>query len=274
MSLITQIQALATRIATECKSIRTALSGYVSKTGSQTMQGPIIVQNPYGWPSLQFGVGNYRWRFIYNGNSATALSPFVIQGTTDGFTNSFIKGFQLESDGTPSFEVPIPITSGGTGATSAAAARLSLGGGTYSLVVGGMNPGDIYGTAVGLTSYGYPYIGYTDSNNAAQQKILAEQKRMILVGGYGVMSDVSAYRAINTTYTNSTGRPLIVQVAMAIPSPYTSGFWVSIDGNMSEYREGNGTNIARALQVLVPEGSTYILRVSDTSSTIVEWREG
>lgn len=74
---------------------------------------------------------------------------------------------------------------------------------------------------------------------------------LAIIGVGQTWQDVSASRAVGTTYTNSTGKPIAV-----LTSASGSGGTYSIDGVVSVYQ--NGTNIVPNTMI-IPNNSTYRL---------------
>lgn len=96
------------------------------------------------------------------------------------------------------------------------------------------------------------------------------------VGGSGqTWQNVGASRALTTTYTNSTGRPIQVYVSTTHPtaSSAVSGMVVNgvtigtINNNLS------GTNIVAPHSAIVPPGATYAIIAVTGSPTINSWFE-
>lgn len=86
--------------------------------------------------------------------------------------------------------------------------------------------------------------------------------------------NVGASRAIATTYTNSTGRPIQLAVSVGIN---TASAWVNliVDGSTvarsaGTYAVGAGVEITG---VIIPAGSTYSVTVSSGVATIQTWFE-
>lgn len=85
--------------------------------------------------------------------------------------------------------------------------------------------------------------------------------------------DVAASRAIDTVYTNSTGRPIVVSVSVRNTgdSPSTASLFVagiSVARNITRYSSHEKIAFVSAI---VPAGATY--EVSETTGTIYIWAE-
>ena len=83
--------------------------------------------------------------------------------------------------------------------------------------------------------------------------------------------NLTASRALNTTYTNSTGNPIIVYVSLAVVSNANNNYFVingSVVGYINQYNNGGyvgGGNI------VVPAGATYSF--ASTGQTLQKWSE-
>lgn len=81
--------------------------------------------------------------------------------------------------------------------------------------------------------------------------------------------DVTASRALNVTYTNTTNRPIVVMVTCAIGafqlSPYVNGVWLGMNGNSTGYNN--------AINWIVPAAATYSLSVSSGWCSLQGWTE-
>ena len=85
--------------------------------------------------------------------------------------------------------------------------------------------------------------------------------------------DVLASRATNTTYTNSTGKPIQVAIRVNTNSVYT--FTLSVSGVVvGIFRNDNGGTVISQLTAIVPDGNTYILNASGSGTgTLGNWAE-
>jgi hypothetical protein len=83
--------------------------------------------------------------------------------------------------------------------------------------------------------------------------------------------DVSGSRAVSTTYTNSTGRP--IQVAVGVSLNNTGTFTNLVVGGINASRvQGTGSGLyTYELRAIVPTGASY--SVSGGLPTLSTWRE-
>ena len=98
------------------------------------------------------------------------------------------------------------------------------------------------------------------------------------VGGVGTggqtWQNVTASRAENVTYTNTSGKPIMVSVS-AITTTITDGYAdmnITVDGNTIAYNTATsrGSNKRSGCTVIVPVGSTYS---SAWSGNLISWYE-
>lgn len=129
-----------------------------------------------------------------------------------------------------------------------------------------------------------------DTNNAASRKVGTAAGNLVerdangyptnnnAIGVGQTWQDVTASRAKSTTYTNSTGRPIIVSAVFitSTTSPSAIEIEAFIDsvsfGKVTTY--ANGVNYSSQSQVLVPSGATYRFVLTGSASTTVQkWME-
>lgn len=91
------------------------------------------------------------------------------------------------------------------------------------------------------------------------------------IGGTG-QSIASPTRALATTYTNSTGRPIFVSVTV-ISSGGNSGVSLSVGGAVASSGLAVPGQSAATVSSVVPDGSTYRVDVSGGSPAISAWSE-
>lgn len=149
---------------------------------------------------------------------------------------------------------PLLPVSGGTGAGTFTANSVLLGNGTGAFqTVAPSTSGNV------LTSNG------TTWTSAA-------------AGGFGVGQTLTNYsssgRAMDTTYTNSTGKPIAV---MFTPNASANLFaYAVIDGNNVEFQQvtPSGGGGCAAFFIMVPNGSTYRMTNAGNASIAYwyEWR--
>jgi len=96
------------------------------------------------------------------------------------------------------------------------------------------------------------------------------------IGWNQTWQDVTSSRASNTTYTNSTGKPIMVSISVDVTGVSQDGWFLYVSGvavaEMSHNTVGTGIGVTVPLQAIVPNGATYSL-VPISSGTIVSWVE-
>ena len=94
-----------------------------------------------------------------------------------------------------------------------------------------------------------------------------------LNAGLGVnqtWQNVTASRAFGTTYTNSTGKPILVVIAFSYPGAGAAGEF-TVAGVLIQFGQVNSAYIQLASgTAIVPAGATY---VHSTTTTIYQWLE-
>lgn len=96
-----------------------------------------------------------------------------------------------------------------------------------------------------------------------------------IVDGLGISQpwqDVTASRAINTTYTNSTGKPIFIRM---ITTPVTSTVTLTIGGVVADIDSIHNSDYStyKSVSGIVPNGATYVVTSSYGSEAIYKWSE-
>lgn len=84
--------------------------------------------------------------------------------------------------------------------------------------------------------------------------------------GAQTLQSLYSTRALYTTYTNSTGRPIFVMVTCSMPAGYMSGI---VNGVNADTRVSSGPGVTTAVIFMVPTGGTY----SVSGGTLIQWLE-
>lgn len=111
------------------------------------------------------------------------------------------------------------------------------------------------------------------SNSVAMTPLKAAQMRNATALGWGQSwQNMTASRAVNTNYTNTTGRPIQVSIQM---NGYGSDANLVVDG--VAVSRGNSGDNARpwfdSLQAVIPAGSVYSVSFSGGVWSMVFWSE-
>lgn len=112
----------------------------------------------------------------------------------------------------------------------------------------------------------------TDANKAITAAALAGATIKQSSIGYGqTYTDVTASRALSTTYTNSSARPLVVSVNCTMPS--TAQLIATVNGVAVAWSNSQQSGNETGLQFIVPPGGTYSIAPTAGSPAIVKWFE-
>jgi hypothetical protein len=218
-----------------------------------------------------------------------------MQTGADG--DNFVVGGNLTVNGTTTLATPLPVASGGTGATTSEASRAALGLGTLSTQAAN-NVAITGGSITGITDLAVADGGTGSSTLTANAVLLGNGTNALQTiapstsgnvltsngttwtsatpaGGIGIgqtWQNVAGSRALGTTYTNSTGKPIFVYIV------------VQLSGNGDTMLTLNGISLdgpsssAPAFQYIpcsfiVPDGNTYNLSVQSGTVGITSWAE-
>jgi hypothetical protein len=193
--------------------------------------------------------------------SPTAPTAAVNTNTTQLATTAFVKNAtdSLATGGTltnatltnatiSSLAVDLAVADGGTGKSTLALNNVLLGNGTSA----------VQEVAPGTTG------NLLTSNGTTWQSVAAPSSGI----GYGqTWQDVTGSRALGTTYTNSTGKPIMLML-------YESGgsaadYVLFINGAYFSRASNNNNYQIIPMSVIIPNGTTY--RVESSYSTLYWW---
>lgn len=111
----------------------------------------------------------------------------------------------------------------------------------------------------------------TGDTGSVSQTMLATA--VVPVGVGQTWQNVLASRAFGTTYTNSTGRPIMVSVSASTLN--TASWTVTVAGVTIGYNAGSGASAYAPVTntFIVPAGATYVVAISAGSPTLSYWAE-
>jgi len=153
---------------------------------------------------------------------------------------------------------------------------------TLSMSTSANTAGSVY-SATSRASVTYRVVGFFDSLQTTAgtwasnpSTVHGSSSPLKSSGGFGVgqtWQDVTASRANNTTYTNSSGKPILVQICFF---PVNSSSWsIQVDGvDVSKFGVA-GYVAQETLYAIVPNGSTYLFNnpASGSVATVAFWKE-
>lgn len=150
----------------------------------------------------------------------------------------------------------LSVAQGGTGATSLTSGSIVKGNGTSALSAAS---GSDIATAIGSATV----TNATNATNATN-----------ILGNGQTWTDVTSSRALSTSYTNSTGKPIMLIVTASRGGASTASLDISVDGG-SSFRFASNTNSGGGNtctgNIVIPIGQTYNVTSSDAS--ISQWWE-
>lgn len=93
--------------------------------------------------------------------------------------------------------------------------------------------------------------------------------------GYGqAMQDVTASRALGTTYYNTTGRPIVCIVSLNMATNGTNAhLTIGGVGPLQMWGNGNSATLASSCSFVVPAGQSYSVSNGTGANTVVKWAE-
>ena len=86
-------------------------------------------------------------------------------------------------------------------------------------------------------------------------------------------TDVKSSRAAATTYTNSTGKPIVVSIIVNAVVGAATSVYLSVDGLRISAHTDTDNAYQVTLDAIVPNGSTYLYTQQSTTSPINYWHE-
>lgn len=108
----------------------------------------------------------------------------------------------------------------------------------------------------------------TASTGAVAQAML--ETLVVPIGVGQTWTNVKASRATDTTYTNTTGRPIVVTASTTIATyAYIQAFIDGVQFINSRSRDADTTSSQASIYFIVPAGSTYKITVNVNAATTI-----
>jgi len=104
----------------------------------------------------------------------------------------------------------------------------------------------------------------TINSKDISSSLVATESQVIGVGQ--TWQDVTGSRAVATTYTNSTGKPIEISVSFYSTSPHTAALYIN---NAVIWAHGIASNDAHGTAI-IPDGATYRIEAAYQTYT---WKE-
>lgn len=201
--------------------------------GSADISGTLAIANG--------GTGQTTRQAAMNALAGTQTANRVLR--SDG-TNTTLSQVDLSTDATGT----LPVANGGTGATTFTSGSLLKGNGTSA--VSAASAADIV-SAIGSTAVALS----TNSTNA--------------IGYNQTWQNVLSSRSSGGTYTNSTGKPIMVSVT-ASPTSNNQSISATVGGVSLGSLTLTAGYTSGGFQFIVPSGATYVV---STSGSFTVWAE-
>jgi hypothetical protein len=154
----------------------------------------------------------------------------------------------------------VTITGGSINGVSGTNSSMTVGNATNAT-----NATNVTGTiASGVTA-----TTQTNGDNSTKVATTGYAQSMA-IGWSQTWQDVSGSRSLGTTYTNSTGKPIMVSVTTY--GGYNPSTSITVGGVLVSFSEPNtngGNNAYASAQAIVPNGATYVVN----GSTVYLWAE-
>lgn len=226
-----------TEINDEFNAIQTAVATKAD------LASPALLGNPTA-PTQTLGNNTTRLAttaFVQQELSATQAAVNITGGTIDSvdITGGTVSGLATD----------LAVADGGTGSSSLTANAVLLGNGTSALQT--VAPG-------------------TSGNVLTSDGTTWQSTSLSAIGVGQTWQNVTASRAVSTTYTNSTGKPILVAISTTLST--TQQLILTVDGIEIFANSYNGTSGNVTVTGIVPNNSTYSVAPAGTVS-IRTWAE-
>jgi len=147
----------------------------------------------------------------------------------------------------------LTVSDGGTGRSSLTANNVILGNGTSAV----------------------NFVAPSTSGLALRSNGTTFTMQKLGLGMTGeVWNNVESSRALNQTYTNNNGYPIMVTVSVVYPTGGGNSIKYTVGGNDIGYESGNSiTDTGDSFSFIVPTGQTYAVTITNGSVNLDNWYE-
>lgn len=234
-------------------------------TASVASNALTITLNPttLDFRSSTLGSGTVNTRTV-----SAAISVVVSSGSTLGTVNGVDNRLAvLAIDNAGTVELAVVNVAGGTNLDETGVISTTAEGGA-----GNADSASVIYSTTARTNVPYRVVGFVESTQTTAGTWATAPSKVQGFGGqaFAYMSsigynqtwqDVTASRANNTTYTNTTGRPILVSVYSGLNSLAAAVYTFTINGlQVQRYQvgqAGNGVGSGGCVGTVVPAGATY-----------------
>lgn len=232
----------ATIAGTETLTNKTLTSPTIN---SATISSPTITGTPVA-PTQSAGTNN----------TTLATTAFV----TTAITNQGLGTIATQnannvsiSGGSITGITDLAVADGGTGRSSLTANNVILGNGTSAV----------------------NFVAPSTSGLALRSNGTTFTMQKLGLGMTGeVWNNVESSRALNQTYTNNNGYPIMVIVSIVFPTGGGNSIKYTVGGNDIGYESGNSTtDTGDSFSFIVPTGQTYAVTITNGSVNLDNWYE-
>jgi hypothetical protein len=151
---------------------------------------------------------------------------------------------------------------------------VAISGGTISgaaitsvIITSLLAPLAINSGGIGLTTVGNAGQVLTSTGSAA------EWQTAPTIGVGQSWQNLTSSRSLGVTYTNSTGKPIMVMVHCQGNTPNGMGFIITVNGVIAAEGRSDASGYGPGLSVIVPAGATYSSTINLYSGVLARWTE-
>ena len=201
------------------------------------------------------------------------LQAYDYQVTTSGSNYQFLSGTQTlvmnPAATLATFEIRMPATAPADGTVLTFSTTQQITALTVTLT----SPQTMTSAPTFMAAGSSASYVYNLANTAWRPLNNVPQLLNVPIGVGQTWQNVLSSRAVGTTYTNTTGRPIFVSVGGS-GSAINTRVFITLDGSLGF--EGNGaagSGFRTENCIVVPAGSTYVITAGTGTLTLLSWNE-